>query len=97
MKDIIEDVIKAKHPMTISMPGKKVMENNLLRADKIEYLHNTGEDEMFGDIFDHHLMFYLKKELIFKMWLPNSSKSKEFKDVRDALNNMGVKVRELRI
>ena len=77
--------------MTISIPGKKVMQSNLLRADEIEYIHDKGNDEMFGDIFDHHLMFYLKKELIFKMWLPNSLTSKEFKDAKDALKEMGIK------
>jgi len=92
----MKDIIKSKHPMTISMPGKKVIQSNLLLADEIEYIHNKGNDEMFGEIFDHHLMFYLKKELIFKMWLPNSLKSREFIDAKDALKGMGIKVVELR-
>ena len=61
-----------------------------LFCDKIEYLHNKQ-----GDFFDHHLMFYGKKgRLIFKVWLRNGYKNKEYKDIKDALKSVGLEILE---
>lgn len=93
----MKDIIRRKEPMTIWLPGKKVMQPNLLRADKIEYLHNRGKHELFGQIFNHHLMFYLQGVLVFKMWLPNSVKDNEYMSINEALKKMDVRVIDLEI
>jgi len=66
-----------------------------LFCDKIEYLHNRGFHKEFGKTFDHHLMFYRKKDrLIFKVWLKNDTKDKEYKNIREALKSVGLEILE---
>jgi len=77
-------IIKVRQPNT--------EQPSYLWCDKIEYWHDKGKDKTFGQIFDHHLMIYKNGNLIFKVWLPNSSKDKEFKDVREALKSVGMEV-----
>ena len=75
---------------------KGTIESSLIFCDKIEYLHDKSEEDRFGDIiFDHHLMFYNKKKLIFKVYLPNEKNDKEFSDVFEALESVGIKVNRL--
>lgn len=81
--------ISEKEPMTIWI-GQGKEEPFLLRANKIEYLHNKK-----GEFFDHHLMFYLQGTLVFKMWLPNSIKDKEYASINEALKKSHVRVIEL--
>ena len=67
--------IESKEPMQflVSYYDKaKFEEPHLLRADKVELVNN-------------HLMFYLKKELVFKVWL-----KKDYKDVKEALKDVGI-------
>ena len=69
------ECLKSKEPMQflVSYYDKdKFEEPHLLRADKVELVEN-------------HLMFYLKKELVFKVWL-----KKGYKDVREALKDVGI-------
>jgi len=86
-KDEIEaDLIicKIKH--------KGIGEPSAIFCDKIEYLHNISKDnKLFGFVFDHHLMFWKRGDLVFKVWLPNSRKNKEFKDVFEAMESVGIK------
>lgn len=89
----MKDEIKTKEPMIITI-RQKDKESFLLRADKIEYLHIKKRDKIFGDIFDHHLMFYLKKDLVFKVWLPNEDEDKEFKNINEALESVGMDVKK---
>ncbi|MDP2672985.1 MAG: hypothetical protein Q8O84_04185 [Nanoarchaeota archaeon] len=86
----MKDKIKSKEPMTIWIRGydkSKFEESHLLRADRIEYLHDKE-----GECFDHHLFFYLKKELVFKVWLKNKPKDKEYKNIDEALKDVGIEV-----
>ncbi|MFH1802814.1 MAG: hypothetical protein ABH864_05205 [archaeon] len=61
--------------------------SRLFACTKVEYLHDKKED-----FFDHHLMFYKGKTLIFKVWLPNSKTDKPFKNVSEALESVGMGV-----
>ena len=69
------EYLESKEPMhfLVSYYDKdKFEEPHLLRADKVELVEN-------------HLMFYLKKELVFKVWL-----KKDYKDVKEALKDVGI-------
>ena len=69
------EYLESKAPMhfLVSYYDKdKFEEPHLLRADKVELVEN-------------HLMFYLKKELVFKVWL-----KKGYKDVKEALKDVGI-------
>lgn len=87
-KDIIETrksddfiIVKIKQPNT--------EQPSFLFCDKIEYLHNRDRNKSF---FDHHLMIYRGDKLIFKVWLPNLTRDKEFNDVREALKSVGMEI-----
>ena len=69
------ECLKSKEPMQflVSYYNKdKFEEPHCLWADKVELVNN-------------HLMFRLKKELIFKVWL-----KKDYKDVKEALKDVGI-------
>ncbi len=55
-------------------------------CERIEYLHDKNKD-----YFNHHLFFFSHGLLVLKIWLPNSSKDKPFKDVFEALESCGIK------
>ena len=55
-------------------------------------MHYRDYHPMFGKTFDHHLMFWKGKELVFKIWLPNDNRDKEFKDVNEALRSVGMEI-----
>lgn len=87
IKDIFEvDKTKSEF-MIINIKQKNTTEASKLFCDKIEYLHLKD-----GKFFDHHLMFYLRKNLIFKIWLPNEPQDKEFMGAKEALESVGIKV-----
>lgn len=92
----MKDKIENKEGLNVVLKHKGVSENSRIFCDKIEYLHERGNREYLkGDcmpFFDHHLMFYNKKDLIFKVWLPNGDKDKEFKDIYEAIKSVGIKV-----
>ncbi len=82
--------IISKYLLTIWIRGydkKKFEQSHLLRADRIEYIADKK-----GEYFDHHLMFYLKKELTFKLWLKNESSDKPYKDIKEALKDIGIEL-----
>ena len=66
---------------------KNVDESSIIFADRVDYIANKK-----GDFFDHHLMFYWKKRLIFKVYLPNEIKDNPFKDVQKACEFVGIRV-----
>lgn len=77
----MKNLIQSKEPMTIWIMGydKKLFEESfLLRATKVEFVEN-------------HLMFYLKKELIFKVWL-KLNEYKKYKDINEAMKEAGIRV-----
>jgi len=77
-------VCKIKH--------KGIDEPSAIFCTKIEYMHDINKkDKDFGFVFDHHLMFWNKDLLVFKVWLPNGEKDKEFKDVFEAMDSCGIK------
>ncbi|MDO8563668.1 MAG: hypothetical protein Q7R87_01530 [Nanoarchaeota archaeon] len=69
--------------ITIKQPNTE--QDSYLFSDKIEYMHDRDKN-----YFDHHLMIYRNRKLIFKVWLPNGTKDKEFKDVKEALKSVGM-------
>ena len=81
-KDLLE--LKDGFTIWLDCDRKKFMQSHLIRADRIEYISNKQ-----GEFFDHHLMFYFKEILIFKVWLPNKGKNKPFKNIVEALNKSG--------
>lgn len=80
-----KDIIKVREYMIINLKQKNTMEPSKLFCDKVQYLHNKEKDR-----FDHHLMFYVKDRLVFKIWLPNHPKDNEFRDIHEALKNVGM-------
>jgi len=69
--------------------GKNTEQDNLIVADSVEYIHNKK-----GDFFDHHLMFYWKKHLAFKVWLRNKPTDKPYKNIQEALKDVGIRINE---
>ena len=67
-----KEIKKGIHPVWIK--GKNVEQDNLIVSDKVEYYAN-------------HLMFYLKNELVFKVWL-----KKDYKNINEALKDVGIEV-----
>lgn len=82
-KDLVE-----VQGMIVSVKQRNTTEPSYIFCDKVEYLHYKEKD-----IFDHHIMIYKKDDLIFKVWLPNESGNKEFKDIYEALKSVGMKIR----
>lgn len=80
-----DDIIEAEF-LNCQIKHKSVEEPSRIFCDKIEYMHNK-----LKGMFDHHLMFWYKGNLVFKVWLPNKSKDKEFKDVFEAMKICGIK------
>ncbi len=82
------DVIKSKEGLNVLIDHKGVTQRSRIFCDKIEYIHDRN-----NNVFDHHLMFWNKGGLIFKVWLPNEKKDKEFKDIYEALRSVGISVK----
>ncbi|MBA7491769.1 hypothetical protein ES702_02317 [subsurface metagenome] len=77
----MKDKITSKEPMTIWIRcyDKEIFEEPfLVRANKIELSGN-------------HLLFYLDKELIFKVWL-KLDKWENYKDINEALKDVGIEI-----
>lgn len=73
--------IKSKEPMHFRIQDydkENFEESHLLRADMVELINN-------------HLMFYLKKVLIFKVWL-KEKKWKKYKSLKEAMGDVGIKL-----
>jgi len=84
----MSDIIKAKNGLNVLLRHGKVAEPSRIFCDRIEYVHVHGTFRN-KPIFDHHLMFWLKDKLVFKVWLPNGNKAKEYTGVEEALKESG--------
>lgn len=63
-----------------------VQKSSRIYCNRIEYVHERDKE-----YFSHYLMFYQGSTLVFRVWLPNNKKDKEFKDIFDALKKSGIK------
>jgi len=88
---ITKDSIEADY-IYCKLSHKGVDEPSGIFCDKIECLHNISKNnKLFGFVFDHHLMFWKRGDLVFKVWLPNNEDDKEFKDIFEAMKSVGIK------
>ena len=92
----MKDRMKNKYGLDVIIKHKGVPEPSRIFCDEIRYMHIKGSWEYsknnYMPVFDHHLMFYDNKNLVFKVWLPNRLKDKKFKDIHEALESVGIKV-----
>jgi hypothetical protein len=58
-----------------------------LFCDRIEYIYERKQNT-----FNHHLMFYKKQELIFKIWLPNKKEDRPYSCIGDALSSLDIRL-----
>jgi 4'-phosphopantetheinyl transferase EntD len=88
---INKDIVKCKQGgmIMVRIKQKNTEQQSTLFCDEVHYLHNKQ-----GNFFDHHIMIYNKKHLIFKAWLPNERKDKEFKDLKEALKSVGMEIHD---
>ncbi len=63
--------------------------SRIFNCNRIEYIADKK-----GEHFDHHLMFYKGKDLIFKVWLRNQSKDKPYNDIKEAMDDVGIEIYE---
>ena len=90
-----EDVIKANslsNSLIIGINQENTEQPSYLFCTKVQYLHERSK-KLSTTFFDHHIMIYYGKNLIFKVWLPNEDDDPEFKDVKEALASVGMEVR----
>ena len=66
-----EDKLTDIYPVWIK--GENTEQDNLIVADEVELIND-------------HLMFYWKKQLVFKVWL-----KKDYKNIKEALKDVGVR------
>lgn len=90
-KDVIECNAHSDF-IIVRIKQKNTEQPSYLFCTKIHYMHDRDFHEMFGKTFDHHLMIYNGKKLIFKVWLPNSEKDKKFKNAKEALKSVGMEI-----
>jgi len=89
--EITKDTIEANF-IICKIEHRGIDEPSAIFCTKIEYMHDIDKnDKMFDFVFDHHLMFWNNDLLVFKVWLPNGEKDKEFKDVFEAMESVGIK------
>ncbi|MEK6887130.1 MAG: hypothetical protein AABW88_04840 [Nanoarchaeota archaeon] len=90
-KDLIEN---KKYGLNVHLEEQKGTSNmSMLFCNRIEYWHKRGKFDKHP-YFDHHLMFLINDKLIFKVWLKNKPKDKEFNDIDDALDSVGMHCEE---
>ena len=87
----MKDKIENKVGLNCWIKHKGISEKSRIFCDKIVYMHDRDAEE---DTFDHHLMFYLRGELIFKVWLKNKSSDMAFNDIDEALESVDILVDE---
>jgi len=86
-KDLMETDARSDF-IIVRIKQKNTEEPSCLFCTRIYYMHDR--DQFPKGSFDHHIMIYRGETLIFKVWLPNSSKDKEFKGVKEALESVGM-------
>ena len=87
-KKVTKDRITGEN-IILRIKQQNTEQSSYLFCDKIEYWHDKIDSKHF---FDHHLMIWNNNNLIFKVWLPNEAKDKEFKDVKEALKSVGMEI-----
>ena len=73
---------KEKQGLDVLMYHKGVDQPSRIFCDRIEYIHYKE-----GKILHHHLLFWNKGGLAFKIWLKNGPKNKAYNDVYSVLKN----------
>lgn len=89
MKNIIEN----KGGLNVLIEQKNTECKSQIFCNKVEYMQDRGKFRG-KPIFDHHLMFWDKKKLVFKIWL---KQNKEYKGIKEALKDVGVMILPERI
>lgn len=84
----MKDTIKNKNGLNVLIEQKNTECKSKIFCDWIDYMHDRGKF-MGRPIFDHHLMFWLGKKLVFKVWL---RQDKEYRNINEALKDVGIKV-----
>ena len=84
----MKDMIRKKRLLNVLIRHKNTEERSRIFCDWIEYVHSKG-NFMGKPIFDHHLMFWSKGELVFKVWL---KQDKRYKNINEALEDVGIEV-----
>ena len=79
--------------MHVLVEQKNTNENSVIFCDRIEYIHDKH-----NNFFDHHLMFYKKDKLIFKVWLKNDENDLEYENMTKAMSDVGMSIlKELKV
>lgn len=81
----MKGTIKCRH---VFVEQKNTGERSMIFCDTVEYMHDRGTF-MGHPTFDHHLMFWLGKKLVFKVWL---RQDREYKNINEALEDVGMAV-----
>lgn len=82
----MKDVIKNKSGIDVFIKHKNIEEDSRIFCDRIVYMHDH-EIFMGKPVFDHHLMFYSGKELVFKVWL---RQDRRYKDIFKVMEDIGM-------
>lgn len=84
----MKNILSNKEGFNVFIKHKNTEADSLLfGCNKIEYLYNIQDGYI-----DHHLLFFDKGKLIFKVWLGTK---KKYKDVNKALKDVDIKVKKL--
>ena len=94
---VTKDRIYNKDGLNVLIKHKGVNEPSRIFCDEIVYIHNRGIfqepiSKIKCKIFDHHLMFWKNRKLIFKVWLRNNPRNKEYHNINLALKDIGVMI-----
>ncbi len=81
-----KDIIESKTGLNVLISHKNTEMKSKIFCDRIEYIHDKGIFEG-KPVFDNHLMFWLGKELVFKVWL---KQNKRYKDLNESLKDVGI-------
>ncbi|PIN86699.1 hypothetical protein COV19_03420 [Candidatus Woesearchaeota archaeon CG10_big_fil_rev_8_21_14_0_10_44_13] len=84
----MKDMIRNKRLLNALIRHKNIGERSRIFCDWIEYMHDRRKF-MGKPVFDHHLMFWSKGELVFKVWL---KQNREYKNINEALKDVGIEV-----
>lgn len=84
----MKDTIRNNRLLNALIRHRNTEERSRIFCDWIEYVHDRRKF-MGRPMFDHHLMFWSKGELVFKVWLRHG---KKYRDINDALEDVGIEV-----
>lgn len=84
MKNRIERIMGKEGDLQVVVKQKNTKQQSRLFCDKIEYLYRKGKRSGKPSL-DHHLFFYMKGELTYKVWL----KKKSYRSIDRAMEDVG--------